>query len=417
MDLSQKNFKQLLIGKDVDRTSSATPATLAEGEIALFSTSGTLITSANAASFDKAVIMKGKGNGEVEVSDIISKSNLKSVRGVNGSAKQEQVTHVGFDGSNGAIDLLNDNSYLLRFNFKSLLVSSNRGEIYKSANWASPLTGVTQEAVAVGLQKSIIGNFAREANDFILAELLINNAGTALGTGTATSATVRATKGNKVISGWANVDDATGNAAMAVGDFLRFGTAVTDPVYKIASINTTDNTLTLTVPYQGATALFNDTGLERIAAATAASADFGIQLTGVSNTASVGKFQPSVTMFETISFDSIGTTPITKTTGAKIGTNTAEIVAEREFFYKGNQGDPFRYGRETFNPTYVAENILYDAISIDWTDPVENGALLNVPNKQVEVVIPATRSNDQYSAATSGIKAAFDAFFGVTLAL
>lgn len=417
MDLSQKNFKQMLIGKDVDRTASVTPATLAIGEIALFSTSGVEITSSNYSSFTKAVFMQGKGSGAIEVSDIITKANIKSIKGSNGFAKQEQVTHVGFNGTSGAIDLLNDTSYLLRFNFKSLLVSSNRGEIYKSSSWASPVSGVTQTAAAEGLQKSIIGNFARESSEYVKAELIINRPGAVIGTGTDSAGTIKATKGSKLVTGWTDVDNATGTAALAIGDVLRFGTALTSPVYKIASINTTGNTLTLTVPFQGSTELFANAGIEKVLASTVLTADFGIQITGVSETASVGRFLPSVTMFDLITFDSMGTTPITKSTGPKVGNNTAEIVAEREFLYKGNQGDTFRYGREAFSPTYFAESILYDAISISWTESVENGALLNIPHKELEIVIPATRANDQYSANTNGIAASVAAFFGANLAL
>lgn len=416
MDNTQHNFKFMQIGKDVNRTSSVTPALLADGEIALFSTDGTLITASNAADYAKAVVMQGNGTANVEVSDVIVKSEVISAVGSNGSAKVEQISYFGFDGTSSAIDVTNDNSYLLRLIFKSLLSSSNRGELFKYGAYASPLSGTTQVGIANGLVKSLVANFSREADTIIKPEILINSAGLALGTGTATSATIQLNNGSAVVGGFANVDDATTNAAIAVGDYLRIGTAVTDPCYKVIAMDTTNNFLTLDHPYQGTTQTVDDPALERIAAATAAAADCGVKITGVSPTAVIGKFKPQVTRFElTVENDDV--TPLTTPTVAYVGNNTAEIVAEREFFYQGNKGAYDRYGRNSFTHTALAANILYDAISIEWQASEAVGGTLQAPRKQLEILIPASRSNDQYTAAASGIKAAFDAFFGITLAL
>lgn len=407
MDLTQKNFKELFIGKDVNRTSSVTPATLAEGEIALFSVNGTLITSSNAGDFDTAVIMKGTTDGKPQISDRIKKASVYNAVGKSGVALSEQVSYVGYNGTDGALDTTNDTMFILRFIFRSYTVSSNRGEYFKHSQWLSPLTGTTQEKVAVGLQKSIINNFDREADRIIKAELVNSGSKTAIGTSAGAAVF---TNGSTIVS-FTDVDNATTNAVLAVGELIG-----TNDVYGvIKSIDTTANTVTLTVPWQGASGSVANGNVDRITAATAAAGDYGIKLTGITPKGSVGRFIPKLTTFE-ITLQNFAETEVTKI-GGNPGSSTADIVAQQEFFYQGNTGDPYRYGRNTFTPRSEVENILYDSICIDWKDSVTVGALDNIPMKQVEVVIPAAPSNNQYSVATSGIKAAFDAFFGISLSL
>ena len=414
MGFNVKNDKQLIIGKDVAKTGT-TPDTLVEGELGLFSTNGTLLTAATAATADKAVVMKMGANSKLQISDVIYKAGLLSASGTNGVAAQEQIAFVGFNGTSGALDTTNDTLFFIKLMFQELLVSNTDGRVIKHGQYKTPVSGTTQAMLANGLQKSLIANFSREPQDTIKAELLIDNAGVALGTGTATSATVKATKGSKIVSGWANVDDSTTNAAMAVGDFLRFGTAVTDPCYKIVAIDATNDFLTLDAPYQGADALFNDTGLERIPAATAASADFGIKITGEPLEAKVGKFIPAKITFD-VTLENFATTTVTASQASLIGTNTAEIIAEEENFYQAYQGDTFRDNRVAFPKRAEAENILYDSIDIRWTEPVLNGAIKNYPEKELKIAIPATRSANAYSA-TNGYEDVFEAFLGVTLGL
>lgn len=407
MGLSKKNYKQLLIGKDVDRTSSVTPATLAEGEIALFTPSGTLITSANAASFDKAVVFKGTASGQpVQLSDVITKAKVKTAVGKNGVAAQEQITYVGYNGSEGSIDVINDNWFFVKLAFQELLVSNTDGRVIKHGQYKTAVSGATQEKIAVGLQKSLINNFSREPQDTIKAELVNSGTKTALGTGVNN---VVFTKGSDVVTA-EDIDDSTTNAALAVGELIGVG----DVYAKIISIDASNNFVKLATPWQGATQTVADTGVDRITVANYG--DFGIKITGVALSATPGKFIPAKVTWDTV-LDGFTDTVATKSQASSVGVNTAELVAEAEFFYQGDQGETFRFNPLAHPMRAEAENVLYDSIDIRWVEDVLVGSQYQVPEKELSVLIPATRSNDQYSAATSGIKAAFDAFFGITLSL
>jgi hypothetical protein len=230
------------------------------------------------------------------------------------------------------------------------------------------VSGNTQEKIATGLQKSIVDTFSRESAKWIKAELVNSGTKTALGTGTATSASIVFTKGAKTVKGFADVDDDTTNAVLAVNELIGVGGSYGI----IESIDTTNDTLTLKYAWQGETVTVNDTSVDRVTVAN--KGDYGIKISGLPQESSVGRFQPYAVAFDLVAQDTFGDTPITFDTAAFVGTNTSEIVAEREFFYKGNQGDPYRYCRNTFAKTYEAENILYDAINISWTDPVESRA-------------------------------------------
>lgn len=413
--ISQHNFKNVLIGKDVDRTSDVTPGTLAEGEIAGFTPAGTLITSSNAADVDKMVIFQGTASGDpIQISDVIRKDEVIYCKGVNGAAAQQQIDVIGFDGSSGALDTTNDNLFYIRMYLQELLVSNSDGREVKVAVYKSPTSGTTQALVANTLRKSLIDNFSREAQELIKADVLIDNAGAAVG---AAADTVVGTKGSKTIT----VTDVGSNdsvTAIAAGDFFRVGTALTDPVYKVvaSTVGTGGGVLTLDVPLQEDVNLVGNTS-EFITAANAASADCGIKITGVALSSTVGKFQPSVLTWETV-LEGFDTATVTTTQASDRGVNTGALVAEAEHFFQGNSGETFRDYPTAHPPkAYADASILYDSINIAWNAKEAVGSINVVPRKELQVFIPATRSNDQYSASTSGIEDSFEAFFGVTLGL
>lgn len=423
MDISQKNFVELFIAKDVN-VGGSTMDSMNVGEVGLFTPSGKRIVAGNAGAnevlasdVDKAMFVKKVADKKFQTSDIINKNYVISAKGSAYAAKTEQVTYVGYNGTSGALDEINDNIYTIRFVFREFLVGNNvKGGYMKTIPYKSPLSGTSQEGVSLGLIKSAIRAFS-ENDDYIKAERVTSDAGDALSTGTATSATILATKGSPVVSGFADVDDATDGTALAVGAYIRFGTAVTDPVYAIKSIDTTANTLTLDVPYQGDTELFDDTDLKQVSAADVAAGDMGLKFTGKSPEAKLGKFLPSVTHFDvTLHSDRWSTTEVTTTHGA-VGSDTAEIIAAQEFFMQGNQGDHFRYSRQAFTPKLEAEDIAYNSYFVQFTDESNVGSPRPVSHKQVKVAYPDGASNDVWSKADDGLQAVVNAFFGTSVSI
>lgn len=326
-------------------TSAATETTLsafktsgAAGEVIAVEEDGTAIASGST----KFKIARLNSDGELDYSETIPVSGITSIKATAYSAATQKVDYIGYNGSTGSIDEIASNLYQINidlFNYGSL---SPENKYFRSAHYESTAVASTysQEAVAGGLVKSLIWNFKREPQERIRPEMITSDAGDALGTGTATSATVLFTKGSKTVSGWADVDDATTNAALAVGNYLRVGTAVTSPIYLIEAIDTTANTLTLAWEYQGETALFNDTGLEQVTAADVAAGNCGIKLTGIAQSFTVGKTDYQLVNWDLALVD-CGTTTVTNSVAASKGIGEGREVASLEWFAEGNFTDPY----------------------------------------------------------------------------
>lgn len=335
------------------------------GEVIAVESDGT----ATASGSKKFMVVGINADGTLNTSEIIPVSGVTKARVQAYSAAAQQLDYIGYNGTSGSIDEIASNLYQIVLEFKNFGSVSPESLYRKVASYKSTATAssYSQEAVAAGLVKSLVWNFEREPYKRIEAQMICSEAGDALGTGTATSATVKATYGSKVVTGWADVDDATTNAALAAGNYLRFGTAVTDPIYLIDSIDTTNDTLTLAWAYQGDTALFNDTGLEQVTAADAAAANCGIKIQGIAPQYTVGKDEFEVTRFDTRASGFTSTT-VTNSTAATLGVGEGKRVKDIEFQCVGNFGEIYRMGEphildHTFEASATGK---YDILTIDY---------------------------------------------------
>lgn len=422
-DLTQNNFRELFIAADVDAATTDGYEAMSVGEVAMFDVHGNRLSTSGGSFTDAATVDKAKfvkrlsdsGKNQFQVSDVINKNWVTSAKGSAYAAKQEQVSYVGFNGSAGALDVINDNIYQVRFVFDSLLISNYNGDYFKTLNYKSPVSGTTQEAIAKGLMDNAILSFAREEEAVVLPERVCDGASVALGTSVND---VVFTKGSKTISA-ADIDDDTGaGTALAVGDYIRVGTALTSPVYKITAIDDSANTATLDIPFQGESVTLADTALRQVEASAAAAADWGLKFTGISPEAQVGRFLPGVIRFEiSLHSDNWSVTEVTDATGAYIGANTAEQIAAEEFIAIGNQGDHLRYGRDTFVARSEAEDIPYNSFFVQFRDESLHGTPTVISKKQVKVAYPDGASNDGWSKANDGLQATVNAFFGTSVSI
>lgn len=424
MDLTQKNFKELLIAKDVN-VGGSTMAEMNAGEVGLFTPSGKRIVASSAgtnevlaSAADRAMFVKKRADGTFQISDVIKKSEVKSVKAGEFKARKEQITYVGFNGTDGELDVINDNQYIGRFVFDNLLVSNHSCDYIKHIQYKSPTSGTTQEKIALGLMKSAIANFAREEDDIVSVERVNSASGTATadngGGSTAYEVgTITVVKGSKTISA-EDIDG--GTTALAVGDYVRFGTAKTDAVYKVVSVDSTGNTATLDAEYQGANGTFAHTEAQVIPAATIANGDYGLKVTGQPLASVVGKFLPSIVSFQ-MTLQNFGITEVNYAQGAFIGSNTAEIIKAEEFFYQGNQGETLRYDRNTYAPIAEAENINYNSVEVIFAQTEEVGSLNILSPNQVKVAFPDGASNDVWSKSADGLQAVVNAYFGTSFSI
>jgi hypothetical protein len=372
MNVFENRITHFFIAKDIARTSSVTLSTLANGEVAIFTPSGTLVGYTAASTTPEIIIAQGRGTGNPPlISPVIKKSEVKAYLAGAYAAATEQVDYVGYNGTSGAIDVINDNIYILRLWLQGVTsLAHSRQHIldlpYKSDSSA------TQAEISEGLITAGIKTINRLADAPIAIEQICNNAGSAIG---AATDTVVGTKGSKYVT-ITDVGGDTSVNAIAVGDYFRAGTATTAPVYRVvaSTVGTGGGLLTLANPLQSAVNLVGNTS-EFITAANAATSDFGVKLTGRALPFDVTKNRYEKVRFKTTLHEDFGTTTVTNSVGATEGNGVAAQVAWMERFYQGNEGNFYRSEANAPAPTMRAdaENAAYSFIILDYSIPTTGG--------------------------------------------
>src|SRR3990167_3101968 len=375
----------LLIGEDIARTASvvvndrSSASYLADGEIVVLDSTDAVLASGSTVS-DSPFIRIVQRNGATASSSELVRSlridgqNVVSFTGQSYSAPQNQRHHVGYIGS-GVLDIdnINDNDYTLRITYKHDKEMWSQRNSTKSYYFTSDASATAEE---------VARNFAvligADTSADVQVERLCNDAGVAGGsTLTLTNASAAATL-------------AAADANVVVGAYVRIGTALTDPVYRVLSVS--GLVVTFDQPYEGASS--TGTAYEYITAALATAALFGLQLTGVVytfNANSVGKFKYQRVVFE-VSLGNFGDTVVTATREAARGRGTYEQIAELEYYAQGFDGIIDRVGDSAPVLRAAADaGETYDVVSIEWFDksdghiisgtkPSKNQCLLAIPD-------------------------------------
>ena len=279
-------------------------------------------------------IVQGTGVGSpLKVSPLLT-SGSYTLSGSKFAAETQQVSYIGFNGTSGAIDAADANT-----SYYITVIMNNPNEADRSqprrlyGQYTTPASGQTDALSTKRLTENLIKNFGKLKDDNLLVERTNSGTNTALGTGVDN---VVFTNGSKTVSA-TDIDNATANAALAVGELIRVGTADTDPVYAIVSIDTAGNTLELDIPFQGATTTLADTALERVTVANLG--DWGIKLSGEDRSFDVAKNRNNYTVrFTLTTSDSFNVTPLTTTVKAFEGAGTAEQAAMAYYEGEGFEG-------------------------------------------------------------------------------
>jgi len=377
-----------------------TDANLAKGAVVLTDLGNRRL---NAAAYtalvdgDQFRIVQGKGVGvPLMKTPVLTKGKVKLTIAAHKEAVQ-QVTAIGFNGTVGALPVANDTDFWIKIR-KRDNDAANRSQ--PMSLFAGPVrtdcTG-TQAELASALIKNGYLNFKDEpANHYLKFEAICNNAGAT--DGTATSATVT--------NGSLGVVLNAAPTTMAVGDYIRFGTAVTAPVYLITAISGVN--LTLNSPYVGATGTV--AAIEYITAALAATADFGVVLTGIQAPFNVNTFRDYYANRFTATF-SLSTTPVTHLQGAYNGNGMWQQVAMDEYLSYGYEGQNNQLAvpstprdQEVKIPGVTtgatALTAKYSALNISWTEDVRG--LVSMDGGQGNVLFFANLQNNAGSGDLAG---------------
>lgn len=335
-----RNFQTIFVGgaarKSTGNVRDSITSPLALGEIGLFKLDGTRLTEANAAAMavgEEFEIHLRPSNSAVTrvISKPIKKGSIVKATRKAYTAETEQIDYIGYQGSGSdSIQAINLNEYLVTIRLDQNIHSNHGGVYEKQADYTSD-SNATGAEVASGIAAQLIREFWNEPDQIMKVERLMNNAGTAL------TETYSPSYKNKYVA-------VSAAPTVVVGDTIRFGTATTDPCYLVASVDTTNNVITLDVPYQGTTA--SAVSCEVILAAATATAFWGIKLTGVSQPFDLAKIHNKKTAWRT-SIYNFGTTVLTESVKASLGHGTERSMRELEWFTQGNDGELYRV-REPF---------------------------------------------------------------------
>ena len=415
----QSNIDEVFVAKATAETANreGDPYTfLANSEIAVFTPGGTIAQTTTVDDSPYFYIGYKDSNGVLQMSDVIDGRTIKNYKGKKSVAAVEQVTYIGnYDGTTGDFVLANSSSYVISLWFKNDTLNGSMDQLIKYGAYKSDSAAISKE-VAAGLALSLYNNLKNELEYRVKVERITSGTQTAVPTGTDNFTFVKGSKYFTVT----DIDNATATAALAVGDALVIGTAATSPVYVITAIDAVAEIGTFDVPFAGTSEVIADTGLKVVVKATADAAKWGLKLTGVAKTWALGTFPYSKVEFEVELNEAFGTTPVTYTTAAKLGTGTYEQVSEAEWFAQGNEGGDSRYRVRGDAPAYVPRKetvagTYYSTLSFQHfhTMQSEIGPVNNSP-KSVTIFMAAPSVTSAVNATSiddvgTGLKVVLDA--------
>jgi hypothetical protein len=364
---SKNNIKSVFIvpAQAAVTSGTITPGSVATGSVVVANMSNQVLDATTVLDYSKIKIIKDRG-ADLPLQQVVLDLNQIAAWGATpGAVATEQVDFVGYNGTSGQIAVINSNFYTVKLeHVPNQFAYGKRPANYKYGTYQSS-PGATEAEIANGLQASLVQNFRpnRTTDWRVITELVCNNAGAAI-TGAATTFGVTRYAKNVVINGTVT--------NVAAGDFIRLGgTTTAAVVYKVASI-TSPTSIVLEVPYQGTTGSIGVANVEVITAALAASAAFGIKITGLKQKYDVNRWrQYDKVRFNTFiqGFTPSATVTAVTTTAAFDGVAVYEQVANDEYISWGDEGQVFV---DQVPPLFREQDAVigqqYQPVIIGWLD-------------------------------------------------
>ena len=305
--MTQNDVMQLLIGKDIGAVPSVAAgspvvdySSLVDGEVAVVN-SHNIVLSATTVLTDDTVAESGiklvqRSGTDLLQSDLIKQNNILSYKGSLDAAGAEQLSYIGYNGTSGAIEVVNSKLYVVRLSLKEKDQTGQGQEWILNAPYKST-AAATEDAIANGLALSMANQVNRQTVKPMKVELIANTAHAATG---AFANTVTVVNGEKMVTVATNLNYDT-SVALAVGNYVRFsaapattGSLVTDGIYKVTEIVSTTQ-FNVDRPLEVTSGTFTNglAGATVLNAAKVAAADFGIRMTGIARPFEAGKFRYS----------------------------------------------------------------------------------------------------------------------------
>lgn len=316
-------------------------------------------------------IVQGKGVGNpLMKTPVLTKGKVK-VSIAKFRPAVQQITVIGYNGTTGALPVANNTDFWIKVR-KRDNDAANRSQ--PMSLFAGPVktdaTG-TQEELALLLAKNGIKNFSQEpANGYLRFENITSATDAAI---TGTVANFGVTYNSYIVT----LDGTVTN--VSAGDWIKLGgTTTSTAVYKVAAVNS-PNSITLETLYQGTSGTIAVANVRRITAANAATANFGVRLTGAPAPFDVNAFRDYYANRFTATF-SDATTLVTHVQGARNGNGMWQQVAMDEYMSYGYEGQndmlavPPRFRDQEVKIPGVGGNTAlttkYSAITLAWEEGI-----------------------------------------------
>lgn len=394
--MTQKSVMNLLIGKNIARTSSVqitdpTNSTtyIADGEVVVCDASGTVLNTTTVLNKKSVFLVQGQGATKPLIwSDEIFLSGVRAFNGKAYTAPTVQIDYVGFNPvtSTGNLDVINDNDYEVHL-FD--LDSTTFGTLgYSKYGFYTSDSSATLQEVGVNLTESLFTNTRDLVFPSVTIEMVTNGTFTAL----ANNATV--------VNGSINITSTA--HGLAVGDLVRIGGTTTSiAVYEVDTVPTA-NTFTINYPYQGTSGTVLAANIGKMTVVTS----IGIRITGKTPYF----VAPNLTTYHVNRWKTTimrgGSTVVSNQQNATEGNGTYEQISEIEYFLIGNEGFTAREGVIPNIP--VRANVeatgTYSIINLNHVR-IEGGTLMNPPFQYKQLMIAFNKlggfiANSQANTAT-----------------
>ena len=190
---------------------------LLDGEAAVCDYKNVVIDAASTSGYDRFKIVARVGNKLIQ-SDLVHSGTVRKYYVTGQSAEVRQVDYVGYNGTggSGSLGALTSTLHTIRLYVRDTTIAGFMQQKVKEGFYKSG-SSTSQEAIALGLVKSLIKNYSREPEQDLAFNRVCSATQVALGTSVNT---VTLTKGSKYFTA-SDIDDATGaGTALAAGDYL-----------------------------------------------------------------------------------------------------------------------------------------------------------------------------------------------------
>lgn len=357
--LSVQNIQETLVGKNISRTANlqianpAASAYIADGEITVINSSGAVYATADSYASSPWIQLVQRNGDNLVFSSKIYGDKVTGVKQKAQSAGQEQIYHIGYNGSTPSVGSLDITAGL---DFQ-LTVIENQDDMMWSEQKKKNVVYVPNNLVTsqLDLAKAVVKNQMKKytTDGSSITACMLNDGAAVAFTG---STALSVTHGSNVVV-FATASPT--NSGFGAGSVIRLGTTtggasgrgVTVPVYTVQGAHPSIAfAWILDQPYAGptqTTLALADSGF------VTAGANWGVRFTGKAL-----PFRRDFFKFKRVGFtlqmSGYGATLLTKTQEAGYGNGDGRLVLEEESFSKGFEGAlnrmtvPLPLANETF---------------------------------------------------------------------